>query len=86
MQSSLVGEAKACQYDDSQLARLRDRVQSGGVKSFFTDGKGILHRHGRLCIPMVGEVKRLILEEAHSSRYSIHPGASKMYQELCGLY
>jgi len=27
-------------------------------------------------------LRELILEEAHSSRYSIHPGAAKMYQDL----
>ncbi|WMV19453.1 hypothetical protein MTR67_012838 [Solanum verrucosum] len=35
---------------------------------------------------MVGNVKQLILEEAHSSQYFIHPGAMKMHQYLCGLY
>ncbi|XP_060212075.1 uncharacterized protein LOC132639651 [Lycium barbarum] len=85
-QSSLMGQVKACQYEDPRLARLRDRVQNGGVKSFSIDDEGVLRCHGRLCIPMVGNVKQLILEEAHSSRYSIHPGATKMYQDLRGLY
>ncbi|XP_060170597.1 uncharacterized protein LOC132601535 [Lycium barbarum] len=85
-QSSLVGQVKACQYEDPHLAKIRDRVQNGGVKSFSIDGKGVLRCHGRLCIPMVGDVKQLILQDAHSSRYSIHPGASKMYQDLRGLY
>lgn len=35
---------------------------------------------------MVGDIKRLILIEDHSLRYSIHRGASKMYQDLRGLY
>ncbi|WMV54922.1 hypothetical protein MTR67_048307 [Solanum verrucosum] len=86
VQSSLVGEVKTYQYNDPQLARLRDRVQNRGVKSFAIDGDGILRRNGRLCIPMVGNVKQLILEEAHSSRKSIHPGAMKMYQNLRELY
>ncbi|XP_060190412.1 uncharacterized protein LOC132619568 [Lycium barbarum] len=85
-QSSLVGQVKACQYEDPRFARLQDLLQNGGVKSFSIDGKGVLHCHSRLCIPMVGDVKQLILEEAHNSRYSIHPGATKMYQDLRGLY
>nr|XP_016442056.1 PREDICTED: uncharacterized protein LOC107767539 [Nicotiana tabacum] len=85
-QSSLVGQVKARQYEDSHLAKFRDRVQNGGVKPFAIDSEGVLHRHGRLCIPMVGEVKQLILEEAHNSRYSIHPDATKMYQDLRELY
>ncbi|XP_070005375.1 uncharacterized protein [Nicotiana sylvestris] len=85
-QSSLVGQVKALQFEDSHLAKLRDRVQNEDVKLFAIDSEGVLRRHGRLCILMVGDVKQLILEEAHNSRYSIHPGATKMYQDLRELY
>ena len=33
-----------------------------------------------------GDLIRLILEEAHCSRYSIHPGAAKMYHDLSQHY
>ena len=33
---------------------------------------------------MIGE--REFLEEAHGSRYSIHPGATKMYRDLQEIY
>jgi len=33
-------------------------------------------------IPNVDELREKILDEAHSSRYSIHPGATKMYRDL----
>ncbi|XP_075080553.1 uncharacterized protein LOC142166041 [Nicotiana tabacum] len=56
-QSSLVGQVKARQFEDPRLVRLRDRVQNDGVKSFAIDNEGVLRRHGRLCIPMVGDVK-----------------------------
>ncbi|XP_060200318.1 uncharacterized protein LOC132628559 [Lycium barbarum] len=85
-QSSLVGQVKACQNEDPHLANLRDQVPNGGVKSFPIDGEGVLHQHGRLYIPIVDDVKQLILEEPHSSRYSIHPGTAKMYQDLRGWY
>jgi len=85
-QSSLVGQVKALQFEESHLAKFRDRVQNKDVKSFAIDSEGVLRRHGRLCIPMVGDVKQLILEEAHSSCYSIHPDATKMYQDLRELY
>ncbi|XP_047260738.1 uncharacterized protein LOC124893986 [Capsicum annuum] len=84
--SSLVGQVKACQYDDLYFVGIRERVQNGGLKSFTIDGEGVLRRHGRLCVPVVGDVRQLILDEAHSSRYSIHPGATKLYQDLRGLY
>jgi hypothetical protein len=28
------------------------------------------------------ELRRMIMNEAHCSRYSIHPGTNKMYQDL----
>nr|GFB42942.1 reverse transcriptase domain-containing protein [Tanacetum cinerariifolium] len=33
-----------------------------------------------------GGVRKLIMDEAHTSRYSIHPGADKMYYDLRDLY
>ncbi|GJV45566.1 putative reverse transcriptase domain-containing protein [Tanacetum coccineum] len=37
-------------------------------------------------IPSVGGVWKLIMDEAHTSRYSIHSGADKMYYDLRDLY
>nr|GEU60093.1 putative reverse transcriptase domain-containing protein [Tanacetum cinerariifolium] len=34
----------------------------------------------------VGGVRKLITDEAHTSRYSVHPGAHKMYYDLRDLY
>ena len=33
-------------------------------------------------VPKDFELRKQILDEAHLSRYSIHPGSSKMYQDL----
>ncbi|GJU23011.1 putative nucleotidyltransferase, ribonuclease H [Tanacetum coccineum] len=33
-----------------------------------------------------GGVRKLIMDEAHTSRYSVHPGADKMYYDLRDLY
>ncbi|KAI3725205.1 hypothetical protein L1987_64983 [Smallanthus sonchifolius] len=43
---------------------------------------GVRTRFGRVWIPMGGELRTKILDEAHKSRYSIHPGTNKMYQDL----
>ncbi|WVZ19821.1 hypothetical protein V8G54_007143 [Vigna mungo] len=43
---------------------------------------GLLKYRGRTYVPHNGELKRLILEEAHQSRFSIHPGMTKIYQDL----
>ena len=35
-----------------------------------------------MCVPEYGELKRDIMEEAHSSAYAMHPGSTKMYKTL----
>ena len=35
-----------------------------------------------MCVPDDVEVKKLILEEGHKSRLSLHPNMTKMYQDL----
>jgi hypothetical protein len=37
-------------------------------------------------VPKDRELRNQILSEAHSSKLSIHPGSSKMYQDLKPLY
>ncbi|XP_070046546.1 uncharacterized protein [Nicotiana tomentosiformis] len=66
--SSLFECIKASQYDDLHLLVLRDTVQHSDAKEVtIGDDDGLWE---------------LILEEAYSSRYSIHPGAAKMYHDL----
>ncbi|GKD35688.1 putative reverse transcriptase domain-containing protein [Tanacetum coccineum] len=33
-------------------------------------------------VPLKGDVRTLIMNEAHKSKYSVHPGADKMYYDL----
>ena len=35
-----------------------------------------------MCVPEIDELKREIMEEAHSSAYAMHPGSTKMYNTL----
>ncbi|GJW82504.1 putative reverse transcriptase domain-containing protein [Tanacetum coccineum] len=36
----------------------------------------------RISVPLVGGVRTVIKDEAHKSKYSVHPGADKMYHDL----
>ncbi|GKC39764.1 putative reverse transcriptase domain-containing protein [Tanacetum coccineum] len=58
----------------------------GLEKHFERRDDGGIYFFDRIWIPSVGGVKKLILDEAHTSRYSIHPGADKMYYDLRDLY
>ena len=54
----------------------------GEAKEAIMDDEGVLRIKGRVCVPRVDDLIHTILTEAHSSRYSIHPGATKMYRDL----
>ncbi|GJX18548.1 putative reverse transcriptase domain-containing protein [Tanacetum coccineum] len=47
---------------------------------------GTLCLNNRSWIPCFGELRALIMHESHKSKYSIHPGSDKMYQDLRRLY
>ena len=46
------------------------------------DEAGVLWFRDRLVVPKDLELRKQILDEAHLSRYSIHPSSNKMYQDL----
>nr|GEY39653.1 putative reverse transcriptase domain, ribonuclease H-like domain, aspartic peptidase domain protein [Tanacetum cinerariifolium] len=47
---------------------------------------GTLCLNGRSWIPCRCNLRELIMHESHKSKYSIHPGSDKMYQDLKKLY
>nr|GEV98889.1 putative reverse transcriptase domain-containing protein [Tanacetum cinerariifolium] len=45
-----------------------------------------LYYMDRIWVPLKGDVRTLIMEEAHKSKYCVHPGADKMYYDLRDRY
>ncbi|XP_070034930.1 uncharacterized protein [Nicotiana tomentosiformis] len=81
-QSLLLEQIKARQFDDLHLAFLRATILQGVAKEVSIVEDGVLRLQGHLCVPNVDGLRERILEEAHSSRYFIHSGATKMYRDL----
>ncbi|KAH0650386.1 hypothetical protein KY284_030298 [Solanum tuberosum] len=65
---------------------LKEVVLKKSVEAFSQGGDGVLRYQGQLCVPNVDDLREQILSEDHSSRYSIHPGATKMYRHLREVY
>jgi hypothetical protein len=55
-------------------------------KCFRQDSKGVLWFEDRLVVPRNPELRKKILDEAHLSKFSMHPGSNKMYHDLRSLY
>ncbi|GJR83533.1 putative reverse transcriptase domain-containing protein [Tanacetum coccineum] len=47
---------------------------------------GTLCLNGRSWLPCYGDLQTVIMHESHKSKYSIHPGSDKMYQDMKKLY
>ncbi|GJX40805.1 putative reverse transcriptase domain-containing protein [Tanacetum coccineum] len=47
---------------------------------------GTLCLNGRSWLPCYGDLRTVIIHESHKSKYAIHPGSDKMYQDIKKLY
>ncbi|GJU66231.1 putative reverse transcriptase domain-containing protein [Tanacetum coccineum] len=58
----------------------------GMIKKLELRADGTLYLRNRSWIPCYGDLRDLIMHESHKSKYSIHPGSDKMYQDLKKVY
>jgi hypothetical protein len=81
---TLRAEIIAAQKDDEGMGHIKRRMLEGDPKvtCFRDDAQGTLWFKERLVVPKREALKKKILDEAHASRYSIHPGSTKMYHDL----
>jgi hypothetical protein len=81
---TLRAEITAAQKDDEGMGHIKRRMLEGDLKvyCFCEDAQGTLWFKERLVVPKREALKKKILDEDHASRYSIHPGSTKMYHDL----
>ena len=79
---SLESKIIELQKTDVGVFHIKRKMKEQETKHFHVDEKGVLWFKDRLVVPKDKELRNQILEEAHSSKLSIHPGSSKMYQDL----
>ncbi|MCI45840.1 hypothetical protein A2U01_0067079, partial [Trifolium medium] len=73
---------KECQGADRKLMEKLALINEGKEVDFKVDENGVIKYRGRVCVPDVPDLRKLILEKGHRSGLSIHPGVTKMYQDL----
>jgi hypothetical protein len=81
---TLRSEIIAAQKRHKGMRLIKRRIREGDPKVayFHEDEEGTLWFKDRLVVPRREVPKKNILDEAHISWYSIHPGSSKMYHDL----
>ncbi|KAK1660447.1 hypothetical protein QYE76_048606 [Lolium multiflorum] len=73
LQPTLIGQIKEAQKGNASIAGIKSQMAAGKAPGFTEDEEGVLWYDGRLCVPSDSELK-VILQEAHDTLYSIHPG------------
>ena len=66
---------------------INDRVQSGtSDEGWVIHTDGSLRYRGQIAVPQLTNLREEILRELHCSLFSVHPGGTKMYHDLCHQY
>jgi hypothetical protein len=82
IQLSLRERVREAQLHDRLLQEVHKCIEAGRPREFTMEEDGTIFFRGRLCVPQKSEVKMDILREAHRTPYMVHPGVTKMYQDM----
>jgi len=61
---------------------LKEKISNRAPTYFKVDDAGVIWFKNRLVVPKVPELRQQILDEDQTTRYSVHLGSNKMYQDL----
>jgi hypothetical protein len=72
------------QQSDKGVQTIKDKLaaREEKYKCFHQDAEGVLWFDNRLVVPKDRQLRKEIMDEAHRSKFSIHPGSNKMYRDL----
>ncbi|XP_070015729.1 uncharacterized protein [Nicotiana sylvestris] len=84
--SLLVERIKATQYEDERLCKYRNEALAGKSKDMIIESDGVLRMGDTLCVADVDELRHAILKEAYNTKYTTHPGSTKIYHDLKQFY
>jgi hypothetical protein len=70
------------QRNDEGMKHIHEKMEAGKANCFRKDDQGVVWFNNRIAVPKNDEIRQQILDEAHLSRYYIHPESTKMYHDL----
>ncbi|GJZ96737.1 putative reverse transcriptase domain-containing protein, partial [Tanacetum coccineum] len=86
IQSSIKSKILAAQNEASEVVNAPTEMLRGLDEQIEHRGDGTLYYLDRISVPLTGNIRTLIMDEAHKSRYSVHLGVDKMYYDLKDMY
>ena len=67
---------------DEKISTKVKPIRDGKETEYEVKEDGSLYYKDKVCVPNDNDLRKAILEEAHSGSFAIHPGSTKMYQDL----
>jgi hypothetical protein len=86
VESTLEQEIRKGQESDEKIKEIKTLIGLGKAPDFTEDDQSTVWFKKRICVLEIEHLRQLILREAHELAYSIHPGSTKMYQDLKEKY
>ncbi|WVZ75961.1 hypothetical protein U9M48_023973 [Paspalum notatum var. saurae] len=82
VEPTIKDEIIEAQKKDKGMAHIREGIDEKKKACFNLDEEGVLWFKNRLVVPKDMELRKKILDESHTSMFTMHPGSNKMYQDL----
>ncbi|KAJ9556156.1 hypothetical protein OSB04_010770 [Centaurea solstitialis] len=86
VQTSLKSQILEAQREGLKADNLKKETLHKMEEEFEERTDGVRYFKDRIWVPKVDQLRKMIMDEAHQSRYSIHPGSDKMYKGLKERY
>jgi hypothetical protein len=79
-ESNIYDRIVTAQCNDEDIQIIKQKLAEGDPKytCFQKDHRDVIWFGKRLVVPVNSKIKKIILDEAHMSKFSIHPGSTKM--------
>jgi hypothetical protein len=83
VESNLYDKIVTTQRNDEGIQIIKQKLAEGDPKytCFQKDNQDAIWFGKHLVVPVDPKIKKIILDEAHKSKFSIHPGSTRMYQD-----
>ena len=79
---SLLNRVLEAQKKDEKIVVIVSQIGNGKEIEFIVNEDWVLYYKDRVCVPDDNDLRKVILEKAHSGSFVIHPCSTKMYQDL----
>ncbi|MFS8007030.1 putative nucleotidyltransferase, Ribonuclease H [Helianthus anomalus] len=86
IQSSLPAQIRDVQVEALKPENVKAEALRGSRQRMEQREDGAYYVTWRIWVPLYGGLRELVMDEAHKSRYSVHPGSDKMYHDLRTTY